>query len=119
MNGEQVEKIIEDAYDYPGEDTIWSMAKDFYNRKMLPFIIFIWVWAVIFIAGAVYCGIRFFEVERTQYQIMYAAIFVCLVQCMAMIKVFAWQMIHRNNITRKIKRLELRIAELSETVKNK
>jgi hypothetical protein len=35
-----------------------------------------------------------------------------------MIKVFAWQMIHRNNIKREIKRLELRIVELGQIVKS-
>jgi len=119
MNEEQIKRVIENAYDESKEDTIWSMVKDFYNKKMLSFVIFLWGWAVIFIAGAVYCGIKFFEVEQTKSQIMYAAIFVCLIQYMAMIKIFAWQMIHRNNITRKMKRLEFRIAELFETVKNK
>jgi hypothetical protein len=38
---------------------------------------------------------------------------------MAIMKIFAWQMIHRNSIKREIKRLELRIAELSEMVKSK
>ena len=34
-------------------------------------------------------------------------------------KIFAWEMIHRNSIRREIKRLELRIAELSQIVRGK
>lgn len=119
MDNEQIKKIIEDTYDVSKEDTIWSMVGDFYNRKMLSIIIFLWVWAIIFIAGAVYSCIKFFDAEQTKSQIMYASIFVCLIECIAMLKIFAWQMIHRNSIKREIKRLELRIAELSQTIKDK
>ena len=119
MNDEQVKKIIEDTYDYSREDTIWSMVGDFYNRKMLSFVILLWVWAIIFIVGSVYCGIQFFKAAEIKYQIMYAAIFVCFVHGIGLIKIFAWQIIHKNGLKREIKRLEIRIAELNETVKNK
>jgi lysylphosphatidylglycerol synthetase-like protein (DUF2156 family) len=101
------------------EDTLWSMVRQFYNRKMLSVIILAWVYFIIVLALAVLSGIRFSESEQTKDQIMYAAIFVCCVQLVSLIKVFAWQMIHRNGIKQEIKRLELRIAELNETVKNR
>jgi len=119
MDDELIKKILEDTYDVSKEDTIWSMVGDFYNRKMLSIIIFLWVWAIIFIAGAVYSSIKFFDAEQTKSQIMYASIFICLIESIAVLKIFAWQMIHRNNIKREIKRLELRIAELAEAVKDK
>lgn len=119
MNDEQINKMMEETYDISKEDTIRSMLRDFYNRKMLSLVIFIWVWGIIFFIGAIYSAIQFFKNVETKTQIMYAIIFVCCCQFLALIKIFAWQMIHRNNIKREIKRLELRIAELSETVKNK
>ena len=75
--------------------------------------------AVVIIGLAVFSGIRYFRVEQVKYQIMYAAIFICCIQFIALIKVFAWQLMHRNSIKREIKRLELRIAELNNTVKSK
>ena len=100
----------------PRENTIWSMASDFYNRKMLSIVIFVWAWAIAIMALIVYSAVRFFDVDRTKSQIMYAAmyaaIFVCGCQFMALMKMFAWQMIHRNSIKRDIKRLELRVAAL-------
>ncbi len=101
------------------EDTLWSMVRQFYNRKMLSVIILAWVYFIIVLALAVLSGIRFSESEQTKDQIMYAAIFVCCVQLVSLIKVFAWQMIHRNGIKQEMERLELRIAELGETVKNR
>jgi hypothetical protein len=101
------------------EDTLWSMVRQFYSREMLSFIILGWVYFIIVLALAVLSGIRFFESEQTKDQIMYAAIFVCCVQLVGLIKIFAWQVIHRSGIKQEIKRLELHIAELNETVKNR
>jgi hypothetical protein len=50
---------------------------------------------------------------------MYAAIFVCCVQGIFTSKVKYWQMFHKNNISREIKRLELRIAELNDIILGK
>jgi hypothetical protein len=119
MNEEEIKKIIKGDYDESKENTLLSMLGDFYNRKMASVAIFIWVWGIVFMAGAIYSAFKFFGTEEIQLQIMYATIFVVLLQWVSILKIFAWQMIHRNNIKREIKRLEIRIAELSETVKKK
>jgi len=106
-------------YDDAKEDSLWSMATDFYNRKMLPVIILVWAYALVFIALTVFSAVKFFETEQIKYQIMYASIFICCIQFVSLIKIFAWQMIHRNGIKRQIKKLQLRIAELNQTLQNK
>lgn len=117
MTEEQTRTMADGSCNVSEDDSLWSMARDFYNIKMLPIIVFIWIWAIVFIAGAVYSGVQFFKVEQTQLQIMYAALFICFLHGVGLIKIFAWQMIHRNNIKRQIRRLELRIAELNEVIK--
>lgn len=119
MNEEQIKTIIEDTYDESRENTIGSMLGDFYNRKMLSIVIFMYVWAFVILAGAVYSAVQFFKNAETKTQIMYAAIFLCCCQFLGLMKIFAWQMIHRNGLKREIKRLELRIAELNEAVKSR
>ena len=57
-----------------------------------------------------------FPVGGVKEQIMFAVLFLCGVQMIALIKIFAWQMIHRNGIKREIKRLEIRIANLTNKV---
>ena len=101
------------------EDTLWSMVRQFYSRKMLSYIILGWVYFIIVLALAVLSGIRFFESEQTKDQIMYAAIFVCCVQLVSLIKIFAWQVIHRSGIKQEMRQLELRIVELNKAVKNR
>jgi uncharacterized membrane protein YbjE (DUF340 family) len=119
MDQEQIKRIIEDTYDVSREDTILSMAKDFYSRKMLSTAILVWAFGIIFFAGAAYCAMQFLKTDNTKSQIMYAAIFIPCVLGIGFMKVFAWEMVHRHSIKREIKRLELRIAELAETVKGK
>lgn len=116
MNDEQIKKIIDD-YDEPREETLRSMARDFYSRKMLSVVILVWIFAIVFIAAGTYVATEFFKTDDIQYQIMYAAIFLSCFYGLGLMKIFAWLMIHRNSIKREIKRLELRIAELNEAVK--
>jgi len=116
MNQEQIsQQDYDDSKDY----SLFTMIKDFYNRKMLSIIILIWVDFMIFLALAIFSVKMFFKSDQTKEQIMYAVIFLCCIQLAALLKIFSWQMIHRNNIKRSMKRLETRIAELTEIVKNK
>lgn len=119
MDQEQIKKIIEDTYDDSKEDTLLSMVGQLYSRKMFSSLIAHGAYSSVFIALAVFCGIKFFQTQQVQYQIMYAAIFVCCIEFVILRKNIYWQMLHKNSISREIKRLEIRIAELNETVKNK
>jgi len=119
MDEKEIRRIIEDTYDDSREDTLLSMVGQLYSKKMLPSMFVHLVYSVPFFAGAIYCGVKFFKTDQSQFQLMYAAIFVCCVQGVIFSKAKYWQMLHKNNISREIKRLELRIAELSEAVKNR
>ena len=118
MNEEQIKKIIEDTYDESKEDTVLSMVGQLYNKRMVPSMFILATYLVPCLSGAIYCGIKFFKTDQSQFQLMYAAIFVCCIQGIFTSKVKYWQMFHKNNVSREIKRLELRIVELTETVKN-
>jgi hypothetical protein len=119
MDQEQIKKIIEDTYDDSKEDNLLSMVGQLYSRKMFSSLIAHGAYSLVFIVLAVFCGIEFFDTQQVQYQIMYAAIFVCCIEFVILRKNIYWQMLHKNSISREIKRLEIRIAELNETVKNK
>ena len=116
MDNEQVRKIIEDTYDDSREDTLLSMVGQLYSRKMFSSFIVHAAYSSVFIVLAVFCGVKFFRTQQIQYQIMYAAIFVCCMEFIILRKNIYWQMLHKNSVSREIKRLELRIAELNRTV---
>jgi len=119
MNEEQIRRIIEDNYDDAKEESYISWAKFWFKSSQRWAIILVFAHFSFFLALAIVCGILFLISDTTKYQIMYAAFFVCLVLIAYLIKVFAWVMVSRNSLKREIKRLELRIAELNQTVKEK
>jgi len=116
MNDEEMKKILAESYEEPREDSLVTLIKDFYNWKMLSTIVLVWGWGLACCGAAIYCGIRFFQTDQIQSQIMYATLFVTFVLWLSLMKIFAWQMIHRKGIKREIKRLEIRIAELHQAV---
>ena len=93
--------------------SICGMVKDFYNKKNICIIIFVWIYGLAILYLAIFSGIRFFDASETKNQIFYAALFLIAVQSMAMIKIFAWQIIHRNNIKRQLTKIEEKIDKLS------
>ena len=119
MNNETIKKIIEDSYDESKEEGLRSIARDFYSRKMMSSVILVWVMAIAFIGLAIFSAVHFFRTDQIQRQIMYAALFIVGLHEFGVIRIFVWQMAHRRNLKREIKRLELRVAELSETLEGK
>ena len=121
MNDEQIRRILDGPpqYDDDRGESYLSMVKDFYSRRMRSIAILVWSFAIVFFAGATYSGIQFLRTDQTKTQIMYAAFFILFVEGVALMKIFAWQMLAKNAVTREIKRLELRVAELAQTLAEK
>ena len=121
MDKEQIKKIIDTPpqFDESQEDTLLSMVGQLYSKEMLPSFIVHGAYSLPFIALAIFSGIKFFRAPEGTYQLMHLALFLIAVQFIIFSKVKYWQMMHKNNVSREIKRLELRIAELNETVNNK
>jgi hypothetical protein len=110
-----IHEALDDAYDDAREGSIRSMLGEFYNRRMFWTAVFIWTVALAFLLGAVLSAIGFFGATETRYQIVYATLFLTFVHWLGLMKIFAWQMIHRNSVAREIKRLEIRIAGLAKS----
>ena len=121
MNEEEIKKIIDDQgkYDESKESSMCSYVRDMYSKKMLWVVLNVFIMYSICLVLMIFCAFKFFQTDQTRYQIMYAAIFICCNAWMGFVSVFAWVMVQRPSVSRGIKRLELRIAELAETVKNK
>lgn len=116
MNDKKMQAMIDEIYDSSKEDTLLSMVGQLYSRRMLPSFLVHGAYSLAFIVPAVYCGIKFFDTPQVQFQLMYAAIFICCIHVIFLRKVIYWQMLHKNSISREVKRLEVRIVELTQTV---
>jgi hypothetical protein len=77
------------------------------------------VWTFVFVALAVVAAYQFFQAEDTQAMIAWATAFLWFGLWVAMIKIWFWMEMQRHPITREIKRLELRIAELSRELQQR
>ena len=121
MDKEQIKKIMDSPpeYDDSKEDTMRSWFKDAYSKKMRWVINCVYAQYIILTILIVFCVIKFFSIDQTRYQIMHAAIVVCCSHWLGFISVFAWVMLQRPRNKREINRLQLRIAELIETIKDK
>ncbi len=116
MNDTDIRKMIDDTYDESREGSIHSMVSEFYSRRMGWTAVFVWVVALVLLIGAVFSAVRFFGAEEAKSQILYATLFLTFFYWLGLIKIFAWQMVHRNSIAREIKRLALHIAELAKSL---
>ena len=122
MNDQELQKEIDrmtrELYDAPREDSYLEMVGEFYSRKMLGTALIIWGNFLFFFALGIGCAFLFFQSGDVRGQIMWAALFVCFMQWSTLIKVYGWQVMNRNSIKREIKRLELRVAELTQVIKS-
>jgi hypothetical protein len=50
---------------------------------------------------------------------MYATLFIIGAHGIGLMKIFAWEMVNRHGIMRDLKRLEMFVPELSETLRSK
>jgi hypothetical protein len=116
MTDKQTQAMIDEIYDTSREDTLLSMVGELYSKKMLPSFLVHAAYSLVFIIPAVYCGIKFFDTQSVQFQLMYAAIFICCVHVVFLRKVIYWQMLQKNSVSREVKRLEVRIVELTQTL---
>ncbi|UCD50210.1 MAG: hypothetical protein JSW27_22105 [Phycisphaerales bacterium] len=121
MDREQIKKIIDspDAYDESREETVYAWFRDAYSKRMRWVMICVYVQYIVLLVPMVYSAVAFFRTDQIRYQILHATIFLFCNLWMGFISVFGWVMLQRPNIGREFKRLELRIAELSEAISDK
>jgi hypothetical protein len=121
MDKEQIKNIIDSPpeYDELIGDNYFSMIRDFFSKELRWAVISLYVWFFIFLAPIIISVIQFFKTDDTQFQIMYAAIFVCCCLSIGCLKIYMLVILQKHRTSREIKRLEFRIVELTEVIKNK
>lgn len=120
----QIQRILDDSlfdaeYQKSKEDTLRGMLADFYNKKMRTIVVIVWVYGLLFIGLAIWSGIKFFDAPADDMRALigWATLFLTGILGIFLIKIFAWQIITKNNLKREIKRLELRVADLINVLK--
>ena len=118
MDREQLKQIIDspDEYDETRAETYTDYGRRFFNQTQPWAVALVFIHFFFCLGLAIGCGILYVFSQSVKIQIMLAAFFVCLMIIGYLIKVFGWIMGCRNDLKRDIKRLELRVVELSEAL---
>lgn len=101
------------AYDLEKEEGLREMIARSFQGKTRWMAMLVWFESLMFTGLAVFAAIRFFQVDGLKDSIFYAALFLTLMLVIVLAKVWYWMLMNRNCVQRDIKRLELRILELS------
>ena len=101
-------------YDIGQEETLFQMVGRSFRGRQWWMTCIAWAYMFLFTGLAVFAAVRFFSVETTRDQILYATIFAVTAAMAMGVKMWYWTILNRNSIQREIKRLELRITKLTE-----
>lgn len=117
MNDEEIKRMIEHTYDDKKEDTLRTTVKEFYHKKTQWTAVGFAIYCSVFYVLGIVSAVLFFYAEETKYQVMFAALFLFLMQRAALVKTIGWQVVNKQSVKREITRLEIRIAELNKSLK--
>ena len=118
---EDIDKLIKETlneeearfYDELDEQNLFQMLGGLFKGKNS------WLTLVMNLINAlvfgllIYCIIQTFDVESTNDLILWVGAVLLCFFTMSMLKIYMWMQMHRNALTREIKRLELQVSSLS------
>ena len=117
MDKNQAKQLLSQPLDaeHIREGTYVSLITDFYTRNNSAMIWWVWGNALVFLALMIASAILFFLTSSTRYQIVWATLFLTSVQVIVLTKIVYFLTVLRNRTLRDMKRLELCVAQSSET----
>lgn len=123
-NMEDIDKLIKETltkeeakfYDDLDEQNIFQMLGGLFKGKNSWLTFFMNFMTAIVFGLLIYCIIQTFDAEKTNDLILWVGGVLLCFSYISMIKIYLWMQMHRNALTREIKRLELQISSLSSKI---
>ena len=118
---EKIDELIKETltqeeakfYDQLEEQNIIGKLGEVYRGKMGWLAVIMNIVHLVFFGLFVYTLVQFFNTDETNALIMWASAgFLCMV-FMAMLKLYIWMQMDKNDLLREIKRLELQVSGLA------
>lgn len=101
------------------EQGIFEMMLGMYRGRLLWLNLIVSVFQLLFMVLAIWSAFSFFDATEVREQIMYATLFLWGVGVTGMFKIWFWMVMNRNSMIREVKRLELQVAELSQSLEHR
>ena len=95
------------------EESVFELVTQSFRGRSRWLTIITWVKMILFVIAAAVCVVQFFRTDTTRAMIAWASLFIVFALGTSIMIVLYWLELNRNAVTRELKRLELRIAELS------
>lgn len=125
-NNEDIDKLIKETlteeeakfYDDLDEQGFFKSLGGLFKGKNSWLVVILNVFNALIFGLLIYCIIQTFDVEKTNDLVLWvAAVILCFIS-MSLIKLYFWMQIHKNDLIREIKRLELQVSSLSSKMNN-
>ena len=118
MSDDVVKRILDETeYDSPREDSLRRMIVSAFEARTRVYTGLVAISIVLALAVAAWVAILFFQTQEVRSLILYATVFNTCIVTIAAVRLFLWQVLLRQGTIREIKRLELRILELTKTLR--
>ncbi|WP_406683976.1 hypothetical protein N1F78_14980 [Seonamhaeicola sp. MEBiC1930] len=123
-NMEDIDKLIKETltqeeakfYDELEEQNIFQMLGGLFRGKNSWLALIMNLMVAIAFGLMIYCIIQTFDADKTNDLILWiSGVLLCFLY-ISMIKIYMWMQMHRNALTREIKRLELQVSSLSSKI---
>jgi hypothetical protein len=90
-----------------------------FHGEMRRYAILTWCFLIFFAVGAAGCFVAFDMATTTKYQLLFMTLFTMSIMQTVLMKLWYWQIWNRYSVVREVKRLELRIVELTEKLEKR
>ncbi|AGC75209.1 hypothetical protein LX97_02415 [Nonlabens dokdonensis] len=100
-------------YDGLEEQNLLGMVKGLYKGKNSWLVLAMNIFNLVVFGFLIYFIIQSFDEENTNNLIIYLGVILLCFITMSVIKIHMWMHMHRNVVTREIKRLELQVSSLA------
>ncbi|QRM90519.1 hypothetical protein FG167_15190 [Lacinutrix sp. WUR7] len=123
-NKEDIDKLIKDTltqeeakfYDTLEEQSVLGMIFGLFKGKNKWLLILMNMMTVVFFGFFIYCVVQFFSVDTTKELLKWGLGSIVFMIGVSMLKVFAWMQMDKNALLRELKRLELQVSSLANTL---
>jgi len=113
LSNKELDKLFESELGPTEEESLFEMTAQLFRGRAVHITVLVMAFAFGFMSLAIYSAVRFFGASETRDLILWAVLFLYSGMCVAMLKMWTWMDMHKNSITREVKRLELQIARLA------
>ncbi len=123
-NTEEIDKLIKETlskeeakfYDDLGEQNLLEMVGGLFTGKLKWILILMNIVHVLGFIAFVYCAIQFSSEQETNALIRWGGLSALFLVMTVMLKLFSWLQIDKNTLLRAIKRLEIQVSALSNSL---